>query len=134
MSAPSPLSLVLWTTDIESLAAFLERVAGLHLRERHPGFAALTIGDAEVLIHDDEAYRGHPWYDALNREGAARGIGAELRFRVPDVDAAYRQALAIGGVAVQPPYDSGAEYECQVMGPDGFLVTLWCPSSPPDQA
>ena len=125
MSATSPLSVVLWATDIEALAAFLERVAGLTVRERHPGFAALNIADAEIFIHDDEAYRGHPWYDALRHEGAARGIGAELRFHVSDVDAAYREALAIGGVSVQPPYDSGVEYECQVMAPDGYLVTLW---------
>lgn len=129
MGTPSPLSVVLWTTDIEALTGFLERVAGFVVRARHPGFAALTLGDAEVLVHDDEAYRGHPWYDALRREGAARGIGAELRFRVTDVDAAFREALAAGGIAVQPPYDSGAEYECQVMGPDGYLVTLWRPSS-----
>lgn len=125
MDGESQFGLVLWTTDVFGLAAFLEEVAGVTVEERHPGFASLRAGSTQLMLHADESYRGHPWYDALTREGAARGIGAELRLRVTDVDAAYRSALKLGGRAIAPPHDSGNGIECSVMGPDGFLVSLW---------
>ena len=125
MDAESQLGLVLWTTDVFALAAFLEAVAGVTVEERHPGFALLRAGSTPIMLHADESYRGHPWYDALTREGAARGIGAELRLRVADVDAAYRSALKLGGRAISAPHDSGNGTECSMMGPDGFLISLW---------
>lgn len=125
MDAESQLGLVLWTTDVFALAAFLEAVAGVIVEERHPGFASLRAGSTQLMLHADESYRGHPWYDALTREGAARGIGAELRLHVTDVDASYRAALKLGGRAIAPPHDSGNGIECSVMGPDGFLISLW---------
>lgn len=119
------LSIVLWTTDVAGLANFLREVAGLTLEEQHPGYAALSAGGTCLMLHADEAYRGHPWYDALRRDGAARGIGAELRFRVPDVETAYLAAVHAGAAVIAAPYDSGAGIECSVMGPDGYLVSLW---------
>src|SRR5690349_11264867 len=119
------LGLVLWSTDVFQLADFLAAVTGMPVTERHPGYAALDAGGVSVMVHGDEAYRGHPWYDALGREGAARGIGAELRFRVDDVQRAYRKAVDLGAQVIAPPYDSGAGTECSVMGPDAYLISLW---------
>lgn len=127
MSDVPGFSLILWTTDIAALGRFLQTVAGVRLAEQHPGYARLFAGESEIMLHSDESYRGHPWYDALNREGAARGIGSELRFAVPDVLDSYARALRIGALSVQPPYDDLDTRECQVMGPDGFLVSLWQP-------
>lgn len=121
------LSVILWTTDISALAGFLQRVIGAVVEALHPGYASLRVGQSTIMLHADESYRGHPWYDALGREGAARGIGAELRFRVPDVPAGYSAALRTGAQAIAPPYDAGGVLECQVMGPDGFLFSLWQP-------
>ena len=93
---------------------------------RHPGFAELEAGGGRIVLHaDDDAYRGHPWFDALRKEGAARGIGAEMRLRVANVDEAYRIAVKLGALAVQQPADVGDAYECQVMATDGFLISLW---------
>ena len=125
MSEEPTFSVILWTTDVPALAGFLEKVTGAVVEALHPGYASLRAGDSEIMLHADESYRGHPWYDALGREGAARGIGAELRFRVPDVAAGYSLALRAGAQAIAPPYDSGGVLECQVMGPDGFLLSLW---------
>lgn len=125
MPEDQPLSLVLWTTDVFALADFLKAVAGLAIVERHPGYASLRAGNVLLMLHADEAYRGHPWYDALMREGAARGIGAEVRLRVPDVEDAYRAALRLGAQGIAPPYDSGIGLECSVMVFDGFLISLW---------
>jgi hypothetical protein len=119
------LGVILWTTDIRELAYFLESIAGAEIEEQHPGFATLRVGGSRLELHADETYRGHPWFEALKREGAARGIGAELRFRVEDVQQAYADALLIGARAVTPPYSDRGVMECQVMGPDGFLICLW---------
>ncbi|MBI5946522.1 MAG: hypothetical protein HY875_00095 [Chloroflexi bacterium] len=125
MDGDDAFGLVLWTTDIPALAGFLQQAGGMTLLEQHPGYASLRAGATTIALHADESYRGHPWYDALRREGAARGIGAELRVRVADVATAYATALRLGGQAVQPPYDDAGIRECQVMGPDGYLVSLW---------
>ena len=116
---------VLWTTDILALSTFLAEVGGLRLEQRMPGYAVLHANGARIALHSDEAYKGHPWYNALEREGVARGIGAALRLRVNDVDAGYSRALNLGALAIEYPNDLDGTRECQVMGPDGFLLALW---------
>lgn len=125
------LGLTLWSTDVLSLTTFLERTAGLAIEEQHPGFATVRAGDSLIAIHADEAYRGHPWYDALRREGAARGIGAEVRLRVADPEQSYREALRLGAVSIHGTTDLGGTEESMVMGPDGFLFTFWVRKSLP---
>ena len=137
MADVAELGLVIWTTDIPALSLLLEEAAGLQVLQRHPGFAELQAGGGRIVLHaDDDAYRGHPWFDALRKEGAARGIGAEVRLRVADVDEAYRRAVKLGALAVQQPADVGDAYECQVMATDGFLLSFWeapraTPTAPP---
>lgn len=128
MASDASFGVILWTTDIAGLAYFLSVVAAADIEEQHPGFAVLYAGSARIELHADETYRGHPWYNALAREGAARGIGTELRFGVEDVQDAYARALRIGAQPITPPYAQGRVMECQVMGPDGFLVCLWGPT------
>jgi catechol 2,3-dioxygenase-like lactoylglutathione lyase family enzyme len=125
MTEPFALRLVLWTTDVQRLAEFLARTAGFEVEEMHPGFALLSLQGQALELHGDEAYRGHPWYDALKKEGAARGIGAELRLEVPDVEQAYTTAIRIGGSAVYAPFADRGTVECQVLAPDGYLVSFW---------
>ncbi|MEO8538232.1 MAG: hypothetical protein ABI577_00735 [bacterium] len=117
--------LTLWATDVFALADFLQAVAHLPIEQRHPGFALLRAGEVPVQIHDDESYRGHPWFDALRKEGMARGIGAELRFEVTSTEAAYREALKRGARGIAPPYEYEGTLECQLMGPDGYVLSLW---------
>jgi hypothetical protein len=119
------LTLVLWASDVPALARFLETVAGGVAEARHPGFAALQLGNSRVEVHADESYRGHPWYDALGREGIARGIGAELRVQVEDVEETFAAALRAGVTTIHGPMSTGESYECAVMGPDGYLFSFW---------
>ena len=128
----SDIGLILWATDIPSFSSFLADVCGMTIVQRHPGFAALDLNGASVMLHDDESYRGHPWYEALRKEGIARGVGAELRFRVADVEAAYSRAIRLGAVAVQAPANFEETRECQVMGPDGYLLSLWQATPAPE--
>ena len=125
MNHPSELGLVLWTTDIDGLARFLSEAGGAIVAERHPGFAELHVNGSTIVLQADDALRGHPWHDALRREGVARGIGAEIHLRVADLHASYRRAVALGALTITPPYNADYSIECQVMAPDGFLVTLW---------
>ena len=127
MSSESDLGVTLWATDVFRMADFLVRVAGLDLEQRHPGFASLRAGAALVTVHDDESYRGHPWYNALSREGVARGIGAELRFRVEDASRSYSEALKFGAQSIAAPFEYEGTLECQVLGPDGYVLSLWQP-------
>src|SRR5512139_2057270 len=99
MADGGPFGITLWCTDVFAMAEFLHRVAGLEIEQRHPGFASLRAGPATITIHDDESYRGHPWWQALSREGVARGIGAELRFRVASVESAFSEARKLGAQA-----------------------------------
>jgi predicted enzyme related to lactoylglutathione lyase len=118
-------AITLWATDVYAVADFLQAVAGAQVRQRHPGFAALSVGGIELQVHVDESYRGHPWYQALAKEGVARGIGAELRIRVDDVHACYREALKRGAQAIAAPYEFEGAVECQLLGPDGYVLCLW---------
>ena len=121
------LSLVLWATDLNGFVTFLTDVVGATAQTRHPGFAALTVDGAEIQLHSDESYPGHPWREALASEGAARGIGAEVRVLVDAVDERHRRAVAMGNVSIQHPHDDGVARSCQIMGPDGYFFTLWEP-------
>ncbi|HEY5476681.1 MAG TPA: hypothetical protein VIK11_08185 [Tepidiformaceae bacterium] len=125
MADGSSLGLSLWTTNIAGLARFLEVVAGMTVEQLHPGYASLSINGSQIVLHDEDSYRGHPWYNALRNEGVARGIGAEIRIEVADVDDAYARGLRLGGLAVEGPCDVDDTRECQLMGPDGYLLTLW---------
>ena len=127
MSAESHFGVTLWATDVFRMADFLVKVAELDLLQRHPGFASLRAGGALVTVHDDESYRGHPWYNALSREGVARGIGAELRFRVEDASRSYSEALKLGAQSIAAPFEYEGTLECQVLGPDGYVLSLWQP-------
>lgn len=120
--------IVLWSTDVPGLAEFLSAVSSTPIAEQHPGYARLANTGLHVEIHGDEVYRGHPWHDALKREGAARGIGAEVRIGVRDAQEAYRLAVRMGATAMYAPYADQGIVECQVLGPDGYLVSLWSPA------
>jgi hypothetical protein len=128
MTNDADFGVVLWTTDVTTLCDFLVDIAGMAVEQQIPGFASLRVDGASIFLHSDEVYRGHPWHDALVREGVARGIGAELRIRVDDVAGAYALALRRGALAIEAPTDVDNTIECQVMGPDGFLLTLWEPA------
>ena len=124
MAISDRMEVVLWATDVSALAGFLQDVVGFTVTAQHPGFARLELGTSNLSIHADEAYQGHPWFEALHREGMARGIGAELHFHVPDVSDAYRKAIRLGASIVYPPHEQESGIECQVLAPDGYLVTL----------
>jgi len=125
MTEQGEFGLALWATDVYALADFIGAVTGAVSLERHPGYAALRHGSVHIQVHDDESYRGHPWYNALAREGVARGIGAELRFQVDSVSWSHDEARKRGAQSIAPPYEYEGTLECQVLGPDGYLLSLW---------
>ena len=124
------LGLALWATDVGALSTFLVEIGGLSEVARHPGFAALRAGDSDIFVYADEAYAGHPWFDAVTKEGSARGIGADVRLEIANVIETYATALVRGAVSVAAPYEDDGRRVCQVMGPDGYLFTLWQTAAP----
>lgn len=125
MVADGRFGVTIWSTDVFAMAEFLHRVTGAEIEQRHPGFAALRLGGTQVTVHDDESYRGHPWFQALSREGVARGIGIELRFQVESTSDAFAEARKLGAQSIAAPFQYEGTMECQVMGPDGYVLSLW---------
>ncbi|MBH77064.1 MAG: hypothetical protein CL897_02380 [Dehalococcoidia bacterium] len=121
------LSIVLWATDLHDFATFLTTVVGAKLHTRHPGFVSLTVEGAEIQLHSDESFPGHPWREAISSEGSARGIGTEVRIRVDTIEKRHKKAIELGYVSIQQPHEESTGRTCQIMGPDGYFFTLWEP-------
>ena len=110
---------------LRALTRFLSEAGGAVVAERHPGYAELHVNGSTIVLQSDDALRGHPWHDALMREGVARGIGTEIHLRVADLHTSYRRAAGLVCLVITPPYEAEYSIECQVMAPDGYLVTMW---------
>lgn len=86
-----------------------------------PDFAALRAGEADLMLHADHTYDGHPWYERLI-SSERRGLGAELRLFGIDPDAVERRAQASGATVVVPSATKGHGWrEVVVEDPDGYL-------------
>jgi hypothetical protein len=79
MAADGQFGITLWSTEVFALAEFLQKVAGLEIEQRHPGFAALR---AEPVTVDDESRTAVIRGSTPSRGRRCARIGAELRFRV----------------------------------------------------
>ena len=83
--------------DVDPLIDFLKAAFGATEKERVPrkdgrtGHAEVTIGDSYVML--GRAQEGFP------------ALPCSFYVYVPDTDATYAQALAVGAVSVQEPVD-----------------------------
>jgi hypothetical protein len=80
MTDHEQFGVVLWTTDVTTLCEFLVDIAGMAVDQHIPGYASLRVNGAHIFLHSDEVYRGHPWHDALVREGVARASAPSSAF------------------------------------------------------
>jgi uncharacterized glyoxalase superfamily protein PhnB len=76
--------------------------------------AAMTLGDSTIMLADD-----FPEHGGLGPK-ALKGSPVTLHLYVPDVDAAFKQAVDAGASVRMPPADMfwGDRY-CQVTDPFG---------------
>jgi len=115
-----PLSLNLIVADTERSAVFYRDVFAAEVHYRDVDFAALRVGPAEVMLHADHTHDTHPWFPRL-KDGAPRGIGAQVRVLGMDPDEVERRARAAGATVAVPTQDKGHGWrEVLVRDPDGY--------------
>ena len=108
----------LFTADIEGLVNFIRKVLG-GVGEIPPGAPAqLQIGDSLIMVSDGG--------------GAVRQFGgAFLYVYVPDTDAAFRTACALGAEVIEEPADQFyGDRRATVRDPWGNRWQIATPKSP----
>lgn len=115
------LSLNLLVRDTERSADFYRDVFRAEVHYQDIDFAAVRVGNVEVMLHADHTHDSHPWHEALTSD-AARGIGAQFRvLGVVDPDELYERAAAAGAHVVAEPENKGHGWrEVLVRDPDGY--------------
>ena len=107
--------------DIDVALRFYREVLDATVHYAHPDFAAVRIGNQEIMLHADHTYDTHPWQEALRR-GERRGLGAELRLLGFDPDAVAERALAAAFKVVRPATTRGHGWrEVSVEDADGYV-------------
>lgn len=125
MATQCQLGITLWSTDVFALADFLQQVAGLEMHQRHPGFAALRAGEAAVTVHDDESYRGHRGSRHSREKASPAGSAPNSGSRsIPSPIHSHWHASSAANQS-RPFGAETATLECQVMAPDGYVLSLW---------
>ena len=107
--------------DVPRAVAFYETVLAAQTHYADPDFAALRVGEAEIMLHADHTYEIHPWVAPL-AAGERRGLGVELRVFGMDPDLVEQRARVAHAVIVQPPTTKGHGWrEVMVADPDGYI-------------
>ena len=114
-------SVNLLVSDVPRAVAFYEAVLAAKTHYADPDFAALRVGEAEIMLHADHTYETHPWVAPL-AAGERRGLGVELRVFGVDPDLAEQRARAAHAVIVQPATTKAHGWrEVMVADPDGYM-------------
>lgn len=89
---------------------FYKRAFGFEELHRMPGpdgkavmHAQLRLGDAQLMLADE--FDCGPASQGFGSPRKLGGTTSVLHLQVPDVDAAFAQAIAAGGTAIMPPTD-----------------------------
>lgn len=115
------LSLNLLVRDTAAAAAFYRDVLKAEVHYQDIDFAAVRVGNAEVMLHADHTHDTHPWHQQLIA-GAARGLGAQVRLLgMLDPDEVEQRARRFGAEVVLPAENKGHGWrEVLVRDPDGY--------------
>ncbi len=118
------LTINLLSPDVEAVVPFHTRVLGATAEFVCVDFASFVFGDVTWMVHGDHTYDSHPLGAALGR-GSPRGVGAELRLRGRDPDAACEAARELGATILEPATTKPhGTREAFILDPDGYL---WVP-------
>ena len=113
-------SLNLLVTDTERSIRFYRDVFEAEVHYYDIDFAAVRVGAAEVMLHADHTHDTHPWHETL-KDGAARGLGAQMRLLGIDPDALQARAEAAGATIIAPATNKGHGWrEVLIRDPDGY--------------
>jgi catechol 2,3-dioxygenase-like lactoylglutathione lyase family enzyme len=112
--------------DLAASVQFATGVLGTSIYFQTDKFAALKLLGADLMLHQDDTYRGNPLHGFLG-EDAARGVGVELRCYGVDPDQAEARARNLGFTVLAGSLDKPHGLrECIILDPDGFA---WVPST-----
>lgn len=109
--------------DIDASLAFYQDVLRGIAHYADPDFAALRLGQVEIMLHADHAYEANPWSPQLEA-GTPRGLGAELRLLGFDPDAVAERARAAGGLFREVSVRGHGWREAMVVDPDGYVWAI----------
>jgi lactoylglutathione lyase len=118
-----PDYVILIVTDLDESLEFYTQVLGLRLGHRTEAYTQLETGATRSGLYTREAMAktlGTPLATP-----APDAPGFQIGFKVPDVDAAYRELLGRGGIPQIPPLDRPWDQRIAYLGdPDGHLIEL----------
>ena len=118
-----PDYVVVIVEDLDRALAFYTGVLGLELGHRSGKFAQLATGATRIALFERSAMA--TVLGTALEPPDRRAPAFELGFKVPDVDAAYAELVALGAEASVSPTDRPwGQRTAYVRDPDGHLIEL----------
>jgi catechol 2,3-dioxygenase-like lactoylglutathione lyase family enzyme len=106
----------LYVRDLEAAIAFFRDRLGIPLEQYDASWAEAALGETRFALH--------AWHEGAPEPGSG---GARINFRVEDVDA-WAARLREAGVEVGPIERAEYGAHCDVVGPEGYVVSLFAPA------
>ena len=123
-------SINLLVRDIDASLTFYRDVLEASVHYSDPDFAALRVGQAEIMLHADHTYEDHPWHGDLVA-GKQRGLGAEIRLFGVDPDDVEARARTHGAAILMMATNKGHGWrEVWVQDPDGYVWAVGIATAP----
>jgi uncharacterized glyoxalase superfamily protein PhnB len=114
-------SINLLVRNIDASLLFYRDVLDATVHYSDPDFAALRVGEAEIMLHADHTHDDHPWHERLVA-GEGRGLGAEIRLFGIDPDAVEGRAVATSATVLKTATNKGHGWrEVWVQDADGYV-------------
>ena len=118
-----PDYVVVIVEDLDRALAFYTGALGLELGHRSGKFAQLATGPTRIALFERGAMATVVGSELVAPDRNAPGF--ELGFKVPDVDAAFAELVALGAeTAVEPTDRPWGQRTAYVRDPDGHLIEL----------
>jgi len=129
-----PFSVSLTVRDVARSVELYRTVLSAFIHYSDVDFAAIKIGGAEMMLHADHTYDGHPWYPQLTA-GERRGLGAELRLLGLEPEGVEERAQRSGAKVVKPVTERGHGWrEVMVEDPDGYVWAVGVLTKPAEES
>ncbi len=114
---PEPGLFILYVDNAPASAAFYGALLGREPVESSPAFAMFALGSGARL--------GLWSRDTVAPGAAQTGVGGELCFAVPDVDAVHADWVARGLPIIQPPTEMEFGRTFTATDPDGHRLRVY---------
>jgi len=106
----------LYVRDLEAAVEFFRDRLGIPIEQEDATWAEATLGETRFALH--------AWHEGAPEPGSG---GVRISFRVGDVDSVAAE-LREAGVDVGPVHREDYGTHCDVVGPEGYVVSLFAPA------